>query len=211
MSAHVPRRAWRVGQMQALIGLLTVAGVLAGCASPTAGPTNASPARSHAAGASTLTASRIFSSRLYGYTVALPAGWSGTQAVTRTAGTVALGFDDGSVDLFHGPPNVVAWAFAVPPVPTLTAYATATARAAAELACQPVTPAGQQITIAGVRATMLGTHCPSPGGYYVLTAIPTRQRAAMVFAFEDSSGDLAAEHADRVAFTEFLTSIRFKG
>jgi len=44
----------------------------------------------------------------------------------------------------------------------------------------------------------------------VLTAITTHKRTTLVLAFQDSRGGKAAEHADCVAFREFLVGIRFQ-
>src|ERR1700751_4936855 len=102
----------------AAIGL-GLAGALVGCSSQLAGSPGASAPPSGAPGASA-PAARVFTSRLYGYTAALPAGWS-AQPGQRWGGTGA----PGPVDVFRGQPNVAAWAFAVPRPASPAAYATA--------------------------------------------------------------------------------------
>ena len=184
---------------------LTLAGVLAGCASPAAGPPGASAPRSPASGASTPAAARVFSSRLYGYTVALPAGWV-AQPGQRWGDLGA----PGPVDIFRGRPYVWAWAFAVPRPANPAAYATAITRTAAQLPC-PVAPQTiQAVTIGGVPAGLIGMRCPPRGGVLMLTAVTTRGQSALVVTFEDSSGMSAAERADRAAFREFLAGIRLR-
>ena len=74
--------ARRIGAVPALAALLAVAGVLAGCAS---------------------SAPSTFTSQNYGYSAALPAGWSSHQAGSQWDGLGPPGFEDGDVDLFTGP------------------------------------------------------------------------------------------------------------
>ena len=61
------------------------------------------------------TPNRIFTSRHYGYTEALPAGWRlARQATRQWHGTGGPGYDRPVVDLFAGPRGVQAWAYAAP-------------------------------------------------------------------------------------------------
>jgi hypothetical protein len=122
-------RAWRIGEMPVLAASLIMIALLVGCASSaTTGP-SAPPTRSPAATASA--PARIFTSRHYGFTEALPAGWTGGQATQRWDGTGAPGDEDSVVDLFHGPGGVEAWAIAAPTKENLAAYTRTTTRAAA--------------------------------------------------------------------------------
>jgi hypothetical protein len=140
--------------------------------------------------------------------VALPAGWS-AQAAQPFDGPGTAGLAEYGVDVFHGPPHVVAWAFAAKPA-DLAGYTTAIARAAAQLPCPAVPQLDQQVRIAGAAATLTGMSCPTQGGIYMLAAATTHNQTALVFVFQDSSGITAAEHADRVAFRELLAGIRFR-
>jgi hypothetical protein len=180
---------------------LTLAGVVAGCSSPAAGPPGAPASR--ASGASGQAAARVFSSRLYGYTIALPAGWS-AQPGQRWGGTGA----PGPVDVFRGQPYVAAWVFAVPRPASPAAYATAITRTAAQLPCPAAPQTSQAVAVGGAPARLIGMRCPAQGGALMLTAITTGGQSALVVTFEDSSGMLSAERADRAAFREFLAGIR---
>jgi hypothetical protein len=181
---------------------LTLAGVLAGCSSSLAGSPGASTPRSGASGAS---ATAAFTSRIYGYTVALPAGWS-AQPGQRMDGTGA----PGPVDVFRGQPHVAAWAFAVPRPASPAAYATAITRTTAQLPCPASPQTSQPVTIGGVPARLIGMRCPPHGGALMLTAVTTRGQYTLVTTFEDSSGISSAEQADRAAFREFLAGIRLR-
>jgi hypothetical protein len=94
--------------------------------------------------------------------------------------------------------------------PSLTGYATATARAAAQVPCPAAPQIDQQVTIGGAAARLIGMTCPAQGGVYMLTAATTHKQTAVVFVFEDTSGVTAAQHADRMAFRELLTDVRFR-
>src|SRR5215467_12147085 len=75
MPCGARHRAWRIGDMPVLAASLSMIALLAGCASSaTTGP-SAPPTQAAAAAASTPAAARLFTSRHYGYTEALPAGW----------------------------------------------------------------------------------------------------------------------------------------
>jgi hypothetical protein len=192
----------------ALITVITV-GVLAGGSSPGTGPSSAVAARSAVSAARAAVAARVFNSPHNGYTVALPAGWS-AEAGQPFDGPGGAGLGKDGVDVFHGPPYVVAWAFAAPRPPSLVGYATATARAATQLPCPAVPRIDQQVTIGGAAASLIGMSCPSQRGVFMLTAAATHNQTALVFVFEDSSGVTAAEHADRAVFRALLASIRFR-
>jgi hypothetical protein len=202
------RRPIREGP--ALLALLITAAVLAGCASPvTAGP-SATPTRSRAAAASTPAAARIFTSRHYGYTEALPPGWTSNRPATRQwNGKGAPGTEDSVVDLFSGPGGLEAWAVAAPTRDSLAAYATAAIRAAAAAhPCPAVPQSDQAITIGGEPARLLGMQCPPGSGFLVETAVTIHAGTAFVFASQDPSGAAADHRADRAAFQLFLGGIR---
>jgi hypothetical protein len=147
----------------------------------------------------------VFTSRLYGYTAALPAGWSAQQG-QHWGGTGA----PGPVDVFRGQPNVAAWAFAVPRPASPAAYATAITRTAAQLPCPTALQPSQAVTIGGVPAVLIGMRCPAQGGVLMLTAVTIRGQSTLVITFEDSSGISSAEQVDRAAFRQFLAGIRLR-
>jgi hypothetical protein len=146
-----------------------------------------------------------FTSQHYGYTAALPAGWANTkQAAQQWNGTGSPGYDEGDVDLFTGPNNIIAWAFATSSSDSLTAYAKATAQAATSVhQCPAVPKTNQAITIGGAPARLLSMNCQ---GLPVEMAITIHAGKAIVFVSQQPSGT----RADRVAFRRFLAGIRFQ-
>ena len=197
-TGHADRRAWKSVSALVACALITVitVGELAGGRSPVSA-------------ARTAAAARVFNSPHNGYTVALPAGWS-AEAGQPFDGPGGAGLGKDGVDVFHGPPYVVAWAFAVPLPASPAAYATAITRTAAQLPCPAAVLTSQAVTIGGVAARLIGMSCPSQGGVFMLTAAATHNQTALVLVFEDSSGVRAAEHADRAVFRALLASIRFR-
>jgi hypothetical protein len=198
--------------MSASAAFLIMIALLAGCSSSaTAGP-SATPKQSAAAAASTPSAAQTFTSRHYGYIVALPVGWSSTaQATQQWNGHGAPGEEDSVVDLFSGPGGVEAWAVAAPTKQSLAAYTTATIRASAASHSCPATPqTDQAITIGGEPARLLNVQCPPGSGFLVEIATTIHRGTAYVFASQNPLGSVADHSADRAAFRNFLAGIRFQ-
>jgi len=197
-----------IDQVPALFALLIVGAALAGCASSAGARTaGASPTHSPALAASTPAAARTVTSRHYGYTEALPAGWRlVTQATQQWDGKGAPGYEDSVVDLFAGPGGVQAWALAAPTKESLAAYTTATIRAAR--AAHPSSPpqSNRAITIGGAPARLLTVIAPAGSGFLVEIAVTVHHGTAFVFASLNPSGTTPT---DRPAFRKFLASITF--
>jgi hypothetical protein len=195
--------------MPVLAASVIVIALVAGCASSaTTGP-SAPPVQSPAAAASTPAAMHIFTSRHYGYTEALPAGWTGGQATQQWNGTGAPGDDDSVVDLFQGPDGVEAWAIAAPTKEDLAAYTRANLRASAAAHPCATPQTDQAITIGGAPAQLLNMQCPPGSGFLVELAVTIHHGTAFVFASQNPSGT-GSQSADRAAFRTFLASIRFQ-
>src|SRR5215472_4412982 len=180
--AKVSDAARRIGAAPALAALLAVAGVLAGCAS---------------------SAPSTFTSDNYGYSAALPAGWSSHQAGSQWDGLGSPGFEDSDVDLFTGPNGIVVMAYGTATPQSLAAYTRATAQAAAEHQCPAVPASDQAITVGGAPARLLSTSCQ---GLPIETAITIHAGKAVVFVSQIPSGT----GADRAAFRRFLAGIRIQ-
>ena len=157
-------------------------------------------------------AARVVTSREYGYTEALPAGWRLiTQATQRWNGTGGPGYDTNVVDLFIGPVQIQAWAIAAPTNKNLAAYTSATIRAS-HLAhpCPAVPQTDQAITIGGAPARLLGMQCAPGSGFLVEIAVTVHHGTAFVFASQHQPGTPVHYPADRAAFRRFLAGIRLQ-
>jgi len=196
--------------MPARAAFVIMIALFAGCSSSaTTGP-SATPTQSAAAAASTRAAARAFTSRHYGYTEALPAGWSSdVQATQQWNGQGAPGDQDSVVDLFSGPGGVEAWALAAPTKESLAAYTRANLRAGAAAHPCPATPqTDQAITISGEPARLLNMQCPPGSGFLVEIATTLHDGTAYVFASQNPTGS-GNHSADRAAFRKFLAGIQF--
>ena len=154
---------------------------------------------------------RIVTSRHYGYTETLPAGWRlATQASRRWNGKGAPGDGDNVVDLFVGPGGVEAWVVAAPTNKNLAAYAIATVLTAGAVhSCPAVPQSNRAITIGGAPARLLDTQCPAGSGFLVEIAVTIHHGIGFVFGSQNPSGEVPTDQrADRAAFRNFLAGIR---
>jgi hypothetical protein len=156
-------------------------------------------------------AGRIVTSRHYGYTEALPAGWLlVSQATQQWDGKGAPGYDSPVMDLFQGPGSLQAWADAAPTNKNLAAYTSATIQASR--AAHPCSPpqTNQAITIGGAPARLLTMICPAGSGFLVEIAVTVHHGTAFVFASQHQPGTPVDKPADRAAFRNFLAGIRLQ-
>ena len=157
-------------------------------------------------------AARVFTSRQYGYTEALPAVWRlARQATRQWDGKGAPGYETRVVDLFQGPGSLQAWVLAAPTKKNLAAYTSATIRAS-HLAhpCPAVPQTDQAITIGGAPARLLGMQCAPGSGFLVEIAVTVHHGTAFVFASQHQPGTPVHYPADRAAFRRFLAGIRLQ-
>jgi hypothetical protein len=151
---------------------------------------------------------RTFTSRHYGYTEVLPAGWFSVGPATRQwNGKGAPGYDSPVIDLFAGPGSLEAWADAAPTNKNLAAYTSATIRAARAGHPCSASLTDQAITIGGAPARLLGMHCPPRSGFLVEIAVTVHHGTAFVFTSQNQAGTTPA---DRTAFRKFLAGIRLQ-
>jgi hypothetical protein len=156
---------------------------------------------------------RIVTSRHYGYTETLPAGWRlATQASRRWNGKGAPGDGDNVVDLFVGPGGVEAWVVAAPTKKNLAAYAIRTVRVAGAVhSCPAVPQSNRAITIGGAPARLLDTQCPAGSGFLVEIAVTVHDGIGFAIGSQNPSGIVPTDQpADRAAFRKFLAGIRLQ-
>ena len=190
--------------------------LLAGCSSsaptsPGATPSSATPAQTSPTAASTSPATRTFTSRQYGYTGALPAGWSsGAQATQQWNGQGAPGDEDNVVDLFSGPGGVEAWAMAAPTKQKPDGLHRSDHPGIRRRDPCPTTPqTDQAITIGGEPARLLTMQCPAGSGFLVEIATTIHDGTAYVFTSQNPTGS-GNPSADRAAFRTFLAGIQLQ-
>jgi hypothetical protein len=157
-------------------------------------------------------AARVFTSRHYGYTEALPASWRlARQAAQRWNGQGSPGDGDSVVDLFRGPRGVEAWASATSTKASLAAYTATVIRAAHANHPCPVRPqTNQAITLGGAPARLLTMQCAPGSGFLVEIVVTVHHGTAFVFGSQNpfKFGSQNPRQADRAAFRNFLDGIR---
>jgi hypothetical protein len=174
--------ARRIGEVPALAALRAVAGALAGC--PSSAPS-------------------AFTSQNYGYSGALPAGWSSHQAGYKWPGLLSPSFEDSDVNLITGPNGIVVMGYGTATPHSVSAYTKATVQAAPAHQCPAVPASDQAITVGGAPARLPSMRCQ---GLPIDTAITQFMQEAVVFASQIPSGT----RADRAAFRRFLADIRIQ-
>jgi hypothetical protein len=154
----------------------------------------------------------MVTSRHYGYTETLPAGWRlARQAAQRWNGQGSPGDGDHVVDLFRGPRGVEAWASATSTKASLAAYTATVIRASHANHPCPVRPqTNQAITISGAPARLLGMQCAPGSGFLVEIAVTVHHGTAFVLGSQNpfKFGSQNPRKADRAAFRNFLDGIR---
>ena len=204
----VRRRVIRRRVVEFAAGAVAVAAIAAlipvgiGALGHAHGPPNSGPA-----------AARMVTSRHYGYTETLPAGWRlVTQAKRQWNGKGAPGDGDNVVDLFKGPGGVEAWVVAAPTSKDLAAYATRTVRVAGAVhSCPKVPQSNRAITIGGAPARVLDTQCPAGSGFLVEIAVTVHHGIGFAIGSQNPTGITPTDQpADRAAFRKFLAGIRLQ-
>jgi hypothetical protein len=150
-----------------------------------------------------------FTSETYGYSLTLPEGWTGVQAIARWDGKGSPGAIDSVADQFLGPDDTSSWAFAAPTTKGLRAYVKGTIEGTVEDhgdTCPAATPDAQHpIEIGGQPGTLLAWDC----GLLINQAVTVEDGVGYFFGFRDPSVQAATNAADRKLFLELLDSVKF--
>jgi hypothetical protein len=174
--------ARRIGEVPALAALRAVAGALAGC--PSSAPS-------------------AFTSQNYGYSAALPAGWSSHQAGYKWPGLLSPSFEDSDVNLITGPNGIVVMGYGTAAPHSVSAYTKATV--------QPPPPhINARLPRHPTRRSRSAEHrpgCPACAARVFRSKRRSQfMQEAVVFASQIPSGT----RADRAAFRRFLADMRIR-
>jgi hypothetical protein len=175
-------------------------------ASTVATATPPTPAPSVAPSASS--GSTKFTSKIYGYSLTVPAGWTIIQATAAWDGKGAPFHDVPQADQFVGPSAASAWFFGAPTTMDLAAKVKESIAAnAAEHGntCPAVPEVKDPIKIGSEPGTLLAWNC----GILINSAIAVHKGTAYLFGFRDTAVHAATDPADRAAFLKLLQSVRF--
>jgi hypothetical protein len=149
-----------------------------------------------------------FTSKTYGYSLTMPAGWTVIQATAKWDGTGAPFHDVPEADQFVGPAAASAWFFGAPTTKDLASRVKESIAANADAhgnTCPPVPEVNDPIEIGGQPGTLLGYNC----GILINSAITVHKGTAYLFGFRDPAVHAASDPADRAIFLELLKSVRY--
>jgi hypothetical protein len=150
-----------------------------------------------------------FTSKTYGYSLTLPAGWTSIQATAAWDGQGAPSHDVPEADQLVGPGAASAWFFGAPTTSDLAAQVKATIAGTAteHSECPPVPDVTDPITIGGDPGTLLAFDC----GILINNAISIHDGKAYVFGFRDPAVHAATDPTDRATFLQILESVDYPG
>lgn len=206
MPTQAALRAWPL-----LIGSLLMA-----CAPAVPSPsTVAADASASNGGTSPPSASPVptqstFTSEIYGYSVAVPAGWSSIAATARWDGISGVKSDSPEVDRWTSSGTAAAWGSAAPYTKDLKSYTTKTiadtAKYHGDTCTRPPETQGV-ITVGGERGTLISWNC----GILINVAVTVHHGIGYTFGFRDPAVAAATDPTDRAIFVGALGSVRFPG
>jgi hypothetical protein len=157
--------------------------------------------------------SSTFTSKLYGYSISVPPGWTATNAGTRWSGSGAPDDQSLEIDAIVSPGRVAKAmiASAAPTSKDLAAY-TADGIAATYEVHKDTCPAAEHpasvesITIGGEPGEMESINC----GILINVAYTVHAGQGYRFTFRDEGVAAATDPTDKATFLAMLASVRFK-
>ena len=189
--------------------LLTATFVITSC-SGSGSSRSSSPAASSSPSASpsTTTKPTTFRSATYGYTVTLPAGWTGAQAVQAWDIHAGFGLNTDSfvADQFRSASIPAAYTVAARWKQGLAAFASfwIADNARYHEHCPPKPTTRSPITIGGQPGVLLAYNC----GILVNMAVTVHHGIGYNFSFVDDSVPSATDPTDRATFLDMLRSVQ---
>jgi hypothetical protein len=149
-----------------------------------------------------------FTSKIYGYSVALPAGWSSLAASARWDGVAGVKSDSPEVDRWISGAEPSSWGSAAAYAKDLASYTT---KAIADTSkyhgdtCTAPPEAQEAITIGSEAGTLLSYNC----GILINVGVTVHNGTGYTFGFRDPAVQAATDPVDRAMFTDLLKSVHF--
>lgn len=204
---------------QSFVALLVVAACSGTSAGPSSGPASvlvtAAASLPSAAVATPVTTPSpsatstplTYTSQLYGYSIALPAGWSVGSARTRWDGASAPGDDFTSVDRFASPATVSVFGYAGPVTTDLDQFVDDTiawtVRDHGDTCPAAAPEATEPIQFGGEDGMLLSWDC----GILINQALLIRDGTGFVFVMSDPGVQAATDATDRALLEGLLDSV----
>ena len=155
--------------------------------------------------------SSTFTSKLYAYSISVPAGWTATNAGTRWDGSGAPSVADLTVDLIDSPQRQAAViASAAPTQKDLAAYVAAgiatTYVVHKQDGCPEKPDSVEPVTVGPEPGELVSENC----GILIFTAYAVHAGQGYRFVYRDLVTEPATALADRATFKAMLASVEFK-
>ena len=148
-----------------------------------------------------------FTSTIYRYTLAVPAGWSAAAATAPWKDGSDASHDVPEADQWMSPGSASAWAMAAPFGQGLASY---TKRLIADTkryhsdTCPEQPASRDRITIGGHPGTLVAYDC----GILINLGVTVHHGVGYLFGFRDPGVHAASDPADRATFLALLESVR---
>jgi hypothetical protein len=201
----------------AAVPMLTASFLMTACSgsgssgSPSTATNNATTTPSSSAPPSTVPKPETFTSKHYGYTLAVPAGWTSRQAFGKWDGETELDGNSAQVDLIGQPADTMGvWVAAARWKRDLAAYTTYLVAWNARYhgdTCPPKPDTRQRVTVGGQPGVLLAYNC----GILVNNVGTVHDGVGYFFAFIDRGVATATNPTDRATFLEMLRSVKLPG
>jgi hypothetical protein len=149
-----------------------------------------------------------FTSKTYGYSLTVPAGWTTGQAFMAWDGKGMPAHNVAEADKFVSPNTASSWLLSAPTTKDLAGLVkqaiTANATDHGDT-CPPVPDSQEPIKIGSEPAALLSYDC----GILINVAVTVHDDVAYMFGFRDPAIHAATDPADRAAFLALLESVKF--
>jgi hypothetical protein len=199
------------------VPMLTASFLITACSgggssgSPSTAASNATTTPSSSAAQSIVPQPETFTSKYYGYTLTVPAGWTTRQALGKWDGKLGLDGSSALVDLI-GQPSVTkgVWATAASWKRDLAAYTTFLIAWNARYhgdTCPPKPDTRRHVTVGGQPGVLLAYNC----GILVNNVGTIHDGVGYVFVFIDRGVAAATDPTDRATFLKMLRSVKLPG
>lgn len=203
-------------QVLSLVALMALTGCSGQSGTPSSAPASVpvtaaasqAPSAAFATPAATAASTPVsFTSLLYGYSIALPAGWSVGAAMLRWDGASAPGNDEGTVDKFVSPSTVSTFAYAGPIKADLDQFVKDniawTVRDHGDTCPATAPETTEPIQIGGEDGMLLSWNC----GILINQALAIRDGTGFVFVMRDPGVQAATDATDRALLEDLLNSV----
>jgi hypothetical protein len=151
-----------------------------------------------------------FTSKVYGYSVAVPGGWSSVAATARWDGVSGVKSDSAEVDRWISAGSASSWASAAAYAKNLPSYVTKTIADTAKYhgdTCTAPPERQEPVTVGAEPGMLIAWNC----GILINIAVTVHDGIGYTFALRDPAVRGATEPRDHEILIDLLKSVTFPG